>query len=220
MPQAGSTVVITAPNAANTTYAMDADGAWVATEDVSYSVVVANPEDEATEKLEKLKVNNTTYANWTENEIKKIAAESGGGKLYAHNITLTITNLSDSNTQMIKRNASSSSSTATLVNCNFLLYNQSDAHLTTVDDLIAIADSEERQYLRMPVAFDCMATAADTFHVGSALLYIKFLDSDTPAEVIMSGSAAETTGAYICDVLVHGYIELTDILITDNVIEL
>lgn len=60
-PQAGSTVTITTPNAAKTTYVMDVEGMWVVAENISYSAVVANPTDEATEKLEKLKVNDTTY---------------------------------------------------------------------------------------------------------------------------------------------------------------
>lgn len=77
VPQAGSTVIVTSPNSGKTTYVMDAEGIWVVTEDISYSAVVANPSDAATAKLEKLKVNDTTYANWTENEIKSIASESG-----------------------------------------------------------------------------------------------------------------------------------------------
>lgn len=88
VPQAGSTVIVTSPNSGKTTYVMDAEGIWVVTEDISYSAVVANPSDAATAKLEKLKVNDTTYANWTENEIKSIASESGGGKLYVHNIEI------------------------------------------------------------------------------------------------------------------------------------
>ena len=86
VPQLGSTVVVTLPNSGKTTYVMDEEGIWVAAEDISYSAVVANPSDTATAKLEKLKVNDTTYANWTENEIKSIASESGGGKLYKHTI--------------------------------------------------------------------------------------------------------------------------------------
>ena len=88
VPQAGSTVIVTSPNSGKTTYVMDAEGIWVVTEDISYSAVVANPSDAATAKLEKLKVNDTTYANWTENEIKSIASESGGGKLYIHRVSL------------------------------------------------------------------------------------------------------------------------------------
>lgn len=88
VPQAGSTVIVTSPNSGKTTYVMDAEGIWVVTEDISYSAVVANPSDAATAKLEKLKVNDTTYANWTENEIKSIASESGGGKLYLHKVTI------------------------------------------------------------------------------------------------------------------------------------
>lgn len=86
VPQAGSTVIVTSPNSGKTTYVMDAEGVWVVTEDISYSAVVANPSDAATAKLEKLKVNNTTYANWTESEIKALAGGSGG-KLYAHTIS-------------------------------------------------------------------------------------------------------------------------------------
>lgn len=67
---------------------MDAEGVWVVTEDISYSAVVANPSDEATAKLEKLKVNDTTYANWTESEIKALAGGSGG-KLYRKNINIS-----------------------------------------------------------------------------------------------------------------------------------
>ena len=89
VPQAGSTVIVTSPNSGKTTYVMDAEGIWVVTEDISYSAVVANPSDAATAKLEKLKVNDTTYANWTENEIKSIASEaSSGGKLYKHTFTI------------------------------------------------------------------------------------------------------------------------------------
>lgn len=87
VPQAGSTVIVTSPNSGKTTYVMDAEGIWVVTEDISYSAVVANPSDAATAKLEKLKVNDTTYANWTENEIKSIASESGGGKVYIHYVS-------------------------------------------------------------------------------------------------------------------------------------
>ena len=88
VPQAGSTVIVTSPNSGKTTYVMDAEGIWVVTEDISYSAVVANPSDAATAKLEKLKVNDTTYANWTENEIKSIASEaSSGGKLYLHYVS-------------------------------------------------------------------------------------------------------------------------------------
>ena len=90
VPQAGSTVIVTSPNSGKTTYVMDAEGIWVVTEDISYSAVVANPSDAATAKLEKLKVNDTTYANWTENEIKSIASESGGGKLYRHYVGLAV----------------------------------------------------------------------------------------------------------------------------------
>ena len=61
VPQAGSTVIVTSPNSGKTTYVMDAEGIWVVTEDISYSAVVANPSDAATAKLEKLKVNDTTY---------------------------------------------------------------------------------------------------------------------------------------------------------------
>ncbi len=86
VPQAGSTVIVTSPNSGKTTYVMDAEGIWVVTEDISYSAVVANPSDAATAKLEKLKVNDTTYANWTQEEIKSIASESGGGKLYVHKL--------------------------------------------------------------------------------------------------------------------------------------
>lgn len=75
VPQAGSTVIVTSQNSGKTTYVMDAEGVWVVTEDISYSAVVANPSDAATAKLEKLKVNDTTYANWTENEIKALARQ-------------------------------------------------------------------------------------------------------------------------------------------------
>ncbi len=61
VPQPGSTVIVTSPNSGKTTYVMDAEGVWVVTEDISYSAVVANPSDAATAKLEKLKVNDTTY---------------------------------------------------------------------------------------------------------------------------------------------------------------
>lgn len=91
VPQAGSTVIVTSPNSGKTTYVMDAEGIWVVTEDISYSAVVANPSDAATAKLEKLKVNDTTYANWTENEIKSIASEAGGGKVYIHRVSLKST---------------------------------------------------------------------------------------------------------------------------------
>lgn len=90
VPQAGSTVIVTSPNSGKTTYVMDAEGIWVVTEDISYSAVVANPSDAATAKLEKLKVNDTTYANWTESEIKALAGGSGG-KLYGHTIIGTDT---------------------------------------------------------------------------------------------------------------------------------
>lgn len=99
VPQAGSTVIVTSPNSGKTTYVMDAEGIWVVTEDISYSAVVANPSDAATAKLEKLKVNDTTYANWTQEEIKTIASESGGGKLYMHLIETT--NPSDNNQYFI-----------------------------------------------------------------------------------------------------------------------
>lgn len=79
VPQAGSTVIVTSPNSGKTTYVMDAEGVWVVTEDISYSAVVANPSDAATAKLEKLKVNDTTYANWTENEIKALAGKGEDG---------------------------------------------------------------------------------------------------------------------------------------------
>lgn len=79
VPQAGSTVIVTSPNSGKTTYVMDAEGVWVVTEDISYSAVVANPSDAATAKLEKLKVNDTTYANWTENEIKALAGKGADG---------------------------------------------------------------------------------------------------------------------------------------------
>ena len=79
VPQAGSTVIVTSPNSGKTTYVMDAEGVWVVTEDISYSAVVANPSDTATAKLEKLKVNDTTYANWTENEIKALAGKGEDG---------------------------------------------------------------------------------------------------------------------------------------------
>lgn len=85
VPQAGSTVIVTSPNSGKTTYVMDAEGIWVVTEDISYSAVVANPSDAATAKLEKLKVNDTTYANWTESEIKALTG-GGGGKLYKHHV--------------------------------------------------------------------------------------------------------------------------------------
>lgn len=88
VPQAGSTVIVTSPNSGKTTYVMDAEGIWVVTEDISYSAVVANPSDVATAKLEKLKVNDTTYANWTESEIKALA---GGPSFYNHLVRL-ITN--------------------------------------------------------------------------------------------------------------------------------
>lgn len=77
VPQPGSTVVVTSPNSGKTTYVMDAEGIWVVTEDISYSAVVANPSDEATAKLEKLKVNDTTYA-------------TGGGKYYKHVVNLKV----------------------------------------------------------------------------------------------------------------------------------
>lgn len=89
VPQAGSTVIITSPTSGKTTYVMDAEGIWVVTEDISYSAVVANPSDEATAKLEKLKVNDTTYANWTESEIKALAG-GGGGELYLYRASFTI----------------------------------------------------------------------------------------------------------------------------------
>ena len=79
VPQAGSTVIVTSPNSGKTTYVMDAEGVWVVTEDISYSAVVANPSDAATAKLEKLKINDTTYANWTENEIKALAGKGEDG---------------------------------------------------------------------------------------------------------------------------------------------
>ena len=83
VPQAGSTVIVISPNSGKTTYVMDEEGIWVVAENISYSAVVANPSDEATAKLEKLKVNDTTYANWTESEIKALAGGSGSeGKLY------------------------------------------------------------------------------------------------------------------------------------------
>ena len=102
VPQAGSTVIVTSPNSGKTTYVMDAEGIWVVTEDISYSAVVANPSDAATAKLEKLKVNDTTYANWTENEIKSIASESGK-KLYFHSTTIQNGN-SDYNIPILKFN--------------------------------------------------------------------------------------------------------------------
>lgn len=79
VPQAGSTVIVTSPEFRQTTYVMDAEGVWVVTEDISYSAVVANPSDAATAKLEKLKVNDTTYANWTESEIKALAGKGEDG---------------------------------------------------------------------------------------------------------------------------------------------
>lgn len=106
VPQAGSTVIVTSPNSGKTTYVMDAEGIWVVTEDISYSAVVANPSDAATAKLEKLKVNDTTYANWTENEIKSIASESGGGKLYLHNLSIFVPNSSQAKLKIINANSS------------------------------------------------------------------------------------------------------------------
>ena len=86
VPQAGSTVIVTSPNSGKTTYVMDAEGVWVVTEDISYSAVVANPSDAATAKLEKLKVNDTTYANWTESEIKALAS---GKAYYKHEFKIS-----------------------------------------------------------------------------------------------------------------------------------
>ena len=85
VPQPGSTVIVISPNSEKTTYVMDAEGIWVVTEDISYSAVVANPIDAATAKLEKLKVNDTTYANWTPEEIKAMAG-GNGGKYYRHQL--------------------------------------------------------------------------------------------------------------------------------------
>lgn len=102
VPQAGSTVIVTSPEFRQTTYVMDAEGVWVVTEDISYSAVVANPSDAATAKLEKLKVNDTTYANWTESEIKALASGkayykhefkiSSGVPDYMEVVTLTVIN--------------------------------------------------------------------------------------------------------------------------------
>lgn len=102
IPQPGSTVVVTLPNSGKTTYVMDAEGIWVVAEDISYSAVVANPSDTATAKLEKLKVNDTTYANYTESEIKALASGkayykhefkiSSGVPDYMEVVTLTVIN--------------------------------------------------------------------------------------------------------------------------------
>lgn len=55
VPQAGSTVTITTPNAPKTTYVIDVEGTWVVAENISYSAVVANPTDEATESWRNLR---------------------------------------------------------------------------------------------------------------------------------------------------------------------
>jgi hypothetical protein len=59
--QPGSTVTITMSNSDKVVYNLDASGKWITTETISYSEVVANPESEATESLNKLKVNGITY---------------------------------------------------------------------------------------------------------------------------------------------------------------
>ena len=122
VPQPGSTVVVTSPNSGKTTYVMDAEGIWVVTEDISYSAVVANPSDEATAKLEKLKVNDTTYA-------------AGGGKYYKHSITV---NLSGSDMHFYNLDKTAYSPTGVSQgDFKFEIINQSAAKLS-YDEIISI----------------------------------------------------------------------------------
>lgn len=148
VPQAGSTVIVTSPNSGKTTYVMDAEGIWVVTEDISYSAVVANPSDAATAKLEKLKVNDTTYANWTENEIKSIASESGGGKVYIHRVSLKSGLFKDNEYYITV--PSSDATPITKETANRLLYgfleeidDQGIYHASTVKNVTAYQDSNE-----------------------------------------------------------------------------
>lgn len=110
VPQAGSTVIVTSPNSGKTTYVMDAEGVWVVTEDVSYSAVVANPSDAATAKLEKLKVNDTTYANWTENEIKALAGKGEDGVSVTSFETVSSTVVGDNTNTTVRAHYSNNTS--------------------------------------------------------------------------------------------------------------
>ena len=110
VPQAGSTVIVTSPNSGKTTYVMDAEGVWVVTEDISYSAVVANPSDAATAKLEKLKVNDTTYANWTENEIKALAGKGEDGVSVTSFETVSSTVVGDNTNTTVRAHFSNNTS--------------------------------------------------------------------------------------------------------------
>lgn len=110
VPQAGSTVIVTSPNSGKTTYVMDAEGVWVVTEDISYSAVVANPSDAATAKLEKLKVNDTTYANWTENEIKALAGKGEDGVSVTSFETVSSTVVGDNTNTTVRAHYSNNTS--------------------------------------------------------------------------------------------------------------
>lgn len=110
VPQAGSTVIVTSPNSGKTTYVMDAEGIWVVTEDISYSAVVANPSDAATAKLEKLKVNDTTYANWTENEIKALAGKGEDGVSVTSFETVSSTVVGDNTNTTVRAHYSNNTS--------------------------------------------------------------------------------------------------------------
>ena len=68
--QPGSTVTITMPNSDKVVYSLDVSGKWITTETISYSEVVANPESEATEQLNKLEINGTTYNVLSEEDIR------------------------------------------------------------------------------------------------------------------------------------------------------
>lgn len=110
VPQAGSTVIVTSPNSGKTIYVMDAEGVWVVTEDISYSAVVANPSDAATAKLEKLKVNDTTYANWTENEIKALAGKGEDGVSVTSFETVSSTVVGDNTNTTVRAHYSNDTS--------------------------------------------------------------------------------------------------------------
>ena len=89
---------------------MDAEGVWVVTEDISYSAVVANPSDAATAKLEKLKVNDTTYANWTENEIKALAGKGEDGVSVTSFETVSSTVVGDNTNTTVRAHYSNNTS--------------------------------------------------------------------------------------------------------------
>lgn len=202
VPQAGSTVIVTSPNSGKTTYVMDAEGVWVVTEDISYSAVVANPSDAATAKLEKLKVNDTTYANWTENEIKALAGKGEDGVSVTSFETVSSTVVGDNTNTTVRANYSNN----------------------TTDEFVATAKNGKTPKVTIDPfingqIFSQVNETIDTRNVKNKIYFIQCYDSNSNLQnFTVNGQSKSVEGKFAMVIFGTDYLNSLAIVQTGSII--